>query len=139
MQCSRFIIVTEEDRRLELSRALTATNPAAPAVLQAPVTIVICADPEASGKSEGKEYYLVDAAVAFQQLMLAAAANGLGTCWVAWFDNEKIIKETLKIPDKYRVVGLTPLGYPAENPKPRPRKDLSSIAFLEEWGNEANF
>ncbi len=137
MQCWKFIIVTEQDRRSEISQALPALNPAKNSIIQAPVTVVICADPEASGESEGKDYYLVDAAIAFHQLILAATAEGLGTCWVAWFEEEPI-KASLKIPDKYRIVGLTPLGYPAENPKPRPRKELSRIFYLEEWGNETS-
>jgi nitroreductase len=31
------------------------------------------------------------------------------------------------------VVGITPLGYPDQEPKPRPRKELAEIAFFDEW------
>jgi hypothetical protein len=42
--------------------------------------------------------------------------------------------EALGIPAQIRVVALTPLGYPDQEPKPRPRKELSEIAFYENWG-----
>ena len=46
-----------------------------------------------------------------QQLMLAAHAEGLGTCWVAWFE-EATAREACQVPLPYRVVALTPLGVP---------------------------
>lgn len=35
---------------------------------------------------EGKPYYMVDAGIAMEHLMLAAYNKGLGTCWVGYFD-----------------------------------------------------
>ncbi|NLA05172.1 MAG: nitroreductase, partial [Firmicutes bacterium] len=95
----------------------------------------LCADPEASGRPDGKDYYLLDAGLAMQQLMLAAHAEGLGTCWVAWFD-ESAAREACKVPAPYRVVAFTPLGVPARRPSPRPRKELGEIVFTEEWGQK---
>ena len=87
---------------------------------------------EQSGVQDGKEHPL-DAGLAMQQLMLAAYAEGLGTCWVCWFDEAKA-RAALKVPDSYRVVGLTPLGVPGHAPSPRPRRELDEIVFAEEWG-----
>lgn len=79
-----------------------------------------------------KEYYLVDAGIAMENLMLAARAEGLGTCWLGEFE-ESAAKDALGIPGQWRVVGLTPLGWPDQDPKPRPRKALEEIAFREKW------
>lgn len=133
-QCWRFIIVREQSRKQKLASSLPDGNPCKKAVAEAPVVLVLCADPQTSGRQDGKDYYLLDAGLAMQQLMLAAHAEGLGTCWVAWFDEAKA-RPACNIPEPYRVVALTPLGVPAHRPSPRPRKELEEIVFLEEWGN----
>ena len=60
--------------------------------------------------------------------MLAALASGLGTCWIHLFDPEKL-HQLLRLPDTVAVVTLLALGYPAENPPPRPRLPLESIIW----------
>ena len=129
------IVVTDEKRKL-LSEALDETNPAKKAPLQAPVFLILCADPEQSGNYDNKAYYMVDAACAMENLMLAAIEKGLGTCWVAGSLNEEFIKKTYNIPENIRVVALSPLGYPAYQPKPRPRKSIQELVFLNEWGKQ---
>ncbi len=138
LQCWRYILVEKEENREKLAESLPSANPARGGIVQAPLTVVLCANPEESGVSQGKEYYLVDAGITMDHLVLAAAAQGLGTCWVAWF-KEDPIKELLNIPDPYRVVAMTPLGYPAKEPKDQPRKELSEIVFAEEWGKTKEF
>ena len=80
----------------------------------APMLVVMCADPDHSGHKDGKDYYLVDTAIAFEHLVLAAAAEGLGTCWLGGMFNEAEVKRQLGIPEKLRVVAITPLGYPED-------------------------
>jgi len=46
----------------------------------------------------------------------------------------RLAPSALGIPQGFRVVGLTPLGYPDQEPKPRPRKELAEVAFLDVWG-----
>jgi len=100
---------------------------------QAPIIIVGCADPAKSGKKEGKDYYLVDMGISMEHLILAAAEQGLGTCWIGGGFNEAIVKEALGIPEHIRVVALTPLGYPDESPEPRPRRRLEDIVCYNSW------
>lgn len=133
-QCWRFIVVRERSRKQKLAHSMPDGNPCKKAVAEAPVVLLLCADPQASGRQDGKDYYLLDAGLAMQQFMLAAHAEGLGTCWVAWFDEAKA-RPACHVPEPYRVVALTPLGVPAHRPSPRPRKELAEIVFLEEWGN----
>jgi nitroreductase len=76
-------------------------------------------------------------------MVLTATSEGLGTCWVGSFD-ENQIRETLKIPENYRVVALLAMGYPKEKFDMqgkilhliRRRKPLEKIISLEEFGNK---
>lgn len=129
----RFLIVTEQKKKADILSAFADDNPAKKAIAQAPVIIVVCAAPRESGIEEGKEYYLADAAIAFEHICLSAHALGLGTCWMGLF-REAPLREALGVPEEYRVVGMTPLGYPDQAPHPRPRKALAEIIFSEEWG-----
>lgn len=133
LQCWRFLVLTEPARRASLLDAFPDDNPGKKAIATAPCVIVVCADPSQSGVENGIEYYIADTAIAFDHLCLAAHGMGLGTCWMGWY-NEESIKEALGIPPQIRVIGITPLGYPDQEPKPRPRKELSEVAFFENWG-----
>jgi len=99
-------------------------------IAQAPVVIVVCADLleiEMAYGDKGKELYsLLDCGMAAQNLMLAATAEGLGTCPVGAFDEEEI-KEILDLPENLRPVLIIPVGYPAEKPEKTPRKSLEKV------------
>ena len=87
--------------------------------------VVICAFVEMSKawvrKKDGKNYGEVDVAIAMDHLILEAANQGLGTCWIAAFDPEAL-KRILDVPDHLEPVVLTPLGYPANGKKNMKRK-----------------
>lgn len=65
-------------------------------------------------------------------IQLAAAAYGLGTCWIGYLDVARAGR-ALKLPDSWRCHFLMALGYPAETPERRPRKPLSDITFGDAW------
>ncbi|HTG80427.1 MAG TPA: nitroreductase family protein [Geobacteraceae bacterium] len=134
MQCWRFLVLDGMEKREALLSAFPDDNPGKRAIAQAPVVIVVCADPAQSGVENGIDYYVADTAIAFEHLCLAAHALGLGSCWMGLYD-EAAVHTALGIPDGVRVVGITPLGYPDQDPKPRPRKELAEIAYFNEWGN----
>ena len=48
--------------------------------------------------------------------------------------DEGTIKAALGIPAEIRIIGITPLGYPDQEPRPRPRKALAEIAYFDSWG-----
>lgn len=133
-QCWRFLVITSAAIREKLLDVVIDANPGKKGLQQAPVVIVICGCPEESGTREGKDYFMADAAIAFEHICLASKALGLGTCWIGGF-NEEALKQILGIPEEVRVVGITPLGHPDQAPNPRPRKQLGEIAFVEEWGH----
>ena len=105
-QCCRYIVVKDKATIQELSGSFGW-------LYQAPIVVVACADPKNSGDRNGMKYFLVDVGISMQQLVLAATALELGTCWIGAFDEAKV-KEVLHVPENIKVVAMTPLGYPAE-------------------------
>lgn len=98
---------------------------------EAPVVIVVCAEPARSGKYYGDRgrdlYCLQDTAAATQNILLAAAAYGLGACWVGAFD-ENQVRHCLGIPPELRPVAIVAIGYPAPSTEKRPgRRSLDEI------------
>ena len=124
-QCWRFIVVTDEGMR----RAISSRE----WVAEAPVIIVGCAHPGLSGSKFQQQYYMLDMGIAMEHMILAAAEQGLGTCWIGGQFDEEEVKLALGVPDDVRVVALTPLGYPAETPGPKSRKPMDEIVSREKW------
>lgn len=109
-------------------------------LLQAPYVIVMCVNEKECYQEHGDYMtsFAVDGAIFIDHLTLVATAFGLGTCWIAKF-SEKEIKKLLKIPDPFRIVAMTPLGYPAEKGEDKGRKPLSDILYKNIWGNNFKF
>jgi nitroreductase len=143
MQCWRMVVVKDKTTREKISELSYVesffapkgykSNPSKKALAEAPVVIVLCGDPERSGVLWNQSYYLVDTGIAWENLMLAARALGLGSVFVGVYEEDGI-KALLNIPQNIRVVGLFPLGYPTEEAKAGPsRKPLEEICFSETW------
>lgn len=128
----RFIVVKDED----LKRRLAPACGNQVFIAEAPVIIVACGYDIGwnRGGYMGSMSMLVDVSIAFTHLILAARAEGLGTCWIGSFDNSKV-KEVLGIPEEYNVVAITPLGYPAGEGfrEPDARKPLSEIVSFNSF------
>ena len=92
-------------------------------VKNAPAVFVGCADVDSfvTGK-----WAIVDAALAMQNMVIAAWILGVGSCWIGAFD-EKKVKDLLKIPEKWKVVALITFGYPAEQPKKKKKKPIEEL------------
>jgi nitroreductase len=67
-----------------------------------------------------------DAAIVTDHLVLAATAEGLGTCWVGWFERDAV-KELVESPEGMSPCILVSIGYASEAPAPRPRKSLEVL------------
>ena len=72
-------------------------------------------------------------AIAVEHIVLQAVEIGLGTCWVRWYEDNKI-KEILDIPKHVEVMALLPVGVPDEEPSQRPRQELNKIVYSETYG-----
>ncbi len=100
---------------------------------EAPLVICACSvKSESWTRRDGRNYVDVDVTIAMDHLILQAADLGLGTCWIAAFDSEAA-KEILKIPEDVEPLLFTPLGYPADEPGPKSRKELDDLIHYEEW------
>jgi len=125
------LVIKSAETRAKIAEAIEG-NPGARAVGQAPVFLAVCMDPEASGNMNGKPYYMVDAGILMDHIMLTAADQGLGTVFIGAFDEDKV-RAVLGVPAEFRIVGLTPLGVPAKTPGERPRNELDDIVHMEKW------
>ena len=96
-----FIAVTDEETREKLSWGRVNWF-----IKDAPLTIVGCVQTETGNWS------LVDTAIALQNMVIAAWAMGVGSCWLGAF-KEADVKQLLGIPDGWKVVALVTFGYPA--------------------------
>ena len=76
---------------------------------------------------------MFDVALALENMVLEAEELGIGTLYIGAFDAKKA-GTVLSLPEGYVCVALLPLGYAAEQPDARPRKQLSEIAFNDKFG-----
>ncbi len=122
-----FVVTTDKETIKKLSSAANQE-------WIAPVMIAVCVNPKESWiRKDNEEFWKVDAGLTMQNLSLGAYAKGLGTCWIAAFDEEKV-KKILGIKNPMRVVAMTPLGYPAEKKGPiTNRKSIDEIVHYENW------
>ncbi len=142
-QCWQFVVVKDKETIHKLALRSGMFSKSNFFIKDAPVVIVACANPSDSGHLNGQYYYLVDVAIAFQQIMLVAWDMGIGSCWLGAF-NEKKVKEILSIPEKIKIVALSPFGYPKEKDTlyaktiktfagSKKRKELEKIVHWEKW------
>ena len=101
--------------------------------VQAPLLICACGVRRQSWvRSDRRRYLDVDVAIVMDHLILAATNIGLGTCWVAAF-NENAARKALNLPDDVEPLIFTPLGYPADKPGIKERKPLTELVRYEHW------
>ena len=133
----RFILVADPELRRKVAQAAHDQL----WMSDAPVIVVGCALPDQAFKHMGGygNSADVDVAIALDHLTLAAVADGLGTCWIGAFNEEKV-KRLLEVPPQVKVVAMTPLGYPASPELNSPldesrRKDAAEIFHTERYGH----
>jgi len=101
---------------------------------EAPVYLVVCADTAQSWKRsfDGKDHADIDVAIAVEHICLAAAEQGLGTCWICNFDAQKC-SEILNLPANLHPVVLIPVGYTTQEVSRNPnRKSYDDIIKIIE-------
>jgi len=117
-----FIFVTDPDKRHRIATEACHQE----FVDQAPVIMVACCGRDGA----------FDAAIAVDHLVLAATNEGLGTCWVGWFERD-VVRRILDIPADKEVPILVPIGFPDESPKARERKPISELIRLDSYAGRA--
>jgi nitroreductase len=125
----RFVAV--RDPRMRTRIAVEAARQ--PFIAEAAVLLACCAETDGRIMRCGQPAYPIDVAIAMDHLSLAAAAEGLGTCWIGAFD-EGLVKQLLGIPAAVRVVQLMPLGWPTDaRPVSKQRLSPDRILHHERW------
>jgi len=138
-QVCRYIVVKDGTVKAHLQEALGPSNPARDAMVQAPVIICLCAKRGVSGFKKGApvtdkgDWFMFDAGIAMEHIVLAAWNFGLGTVHVGSFDAPRA-EEVLQIPDGFSIVAMTPVGYFTVAPPPVPRKALKELVSLDQYG-----
>ncbi len=127
----KMVAVRDEQTKLRLAAACNGQK----FIAQAPLVLVACGLPDEAFQTVGgyMSSHVMDVSIALDHLTLAAHSLGLGTCWIAWFKEDKV-REILGVPEDVRVVALTPLGYPDETPEKTPRKSLEELVVYEKFG-----
>jgi nitroreductase len=76
-----------------------------------------------------------EGAAAIQNMLLAAHALGLGTCWISVWGTDwaKTVAQILGIPDEEWLIAVVSIGHPAEAPE-KVRKGLDEITFANKFG-----
>lgn len=127
-QAFRLIVISTPGRQEELRKIYPKDW-----FIQAPYVVCACTLSSQSWvRKDGKNYGDIDVAIVMDHLILAAADQGLGTCWVGAFD-PKAAREILGLPDDVEPVAFTPLGYPADRPGTKKRKPLEELVKYERW------
>ena len=129
-----FIVVTDRDLLEKLSKAKAH---GASFLKNAPLGIVVCADPEKC------DVWVEDASIASIFLHLAAESLDLGSCWIQirmrMHDQTKTaqeyVQELLNIPGNLNVESMIAIGYPAESKPPHSKENLQyEKVYYNEYG-----
>jgi nitroreductase len=122
MQPWKFIIVSEPG----MLRRIATTTDFGKFIADAPVCVVtLCRD---------TKYHLEDGSAATENILLAARALGIGSCWVAG-DKKPYAAEICRLvgaPPGYKLISLIPIGYPAESPE-KSKRPLSDVLHWEKY------
>jgi nitroreductase len=142
-QSWRFVVVQDPSVKSQLADAAAAPESRNNKVIkQAPVVIAACAELNKAGVREGKAvtdkegyWYMFDAGITLQNMVLEAMELGIGTLYIGAFDSKKA-GVFLGVPEGYTCVAILPLGHADEAPEARARKELSEIAFKNKFGQK---
>ncbi len=115
---------------LQSEEALAKLDQCSPFRYCAPVVLVIAFDSSNVFTYPGgkRDSGVEDATIVATHMILAAANEGVDSCWVNFFDPDKL-KEALGLPENEEILMVMDLGYAAEGAGPLPnhesRKPLS--------------
>ncbi len=140
-QTWRWVIIQDQNLKMQIAEnILRPGNRGTDAVKTAPVIIAACAELNKAGFREGQPstdkggyWYMFDAALTLENMVLAAESLGLGTLFIGGMNANKV-ESLLGVPQGYACVILMVLGYPDEEPGARPRKEMTELVFRDRFG-----
>lgn len=122
-QAWQFVVIDDK----QIFEKLIEVHPNAAMLRSAPVAILVCFD-ERLKKGDG--YLIQDSAAATENILLAAEASGVGSCWIGIYPREpriKVLKKVLNLPREVYPFSMIALGFAAEEKPPSERFDRKKI------------
>ncbi|CAG1066502.1 nitroreductase / dihydropteridine reductase [uncultured bacterium] len=127
----QFVVVVDKDERAAMADVFTKEG-----FKKAPLLIVACADPSQAWtrRADKVNYAWVDVTIAVTEMIGAATAEGLGSCWVAAVE-PGLVKGKLGIPEHIEIVAVIAVGYPEKElvTEDKARKPLAEIIHYGKW------
>ncbi len=122
---------------LRSAEAIAKLNNSCKFVFGASTAIIFTSVKEREWKNPfTSEYHTgeIDCSIVCAHVMLQAWELGIGSCWVGYYDPEKI-RSVFAIPENEQIVAILPLGYPADDSKPSARhtefrKEEETVKYL---------
>ncbi len=128
LQPWKFIIIRDESNKIQLARLCKERMWIADASV---IVAGVATNPEYR-MGCGEPSSQIDISIAFTQMILAVYNEGLGCCWIGSFKMPEL-KRFLGIPDEFPLISLLTIGYPAETPPAKERKEIEEIVCFEKW------
>ncbi|MEX0986915.1 MAG: nitroreductase family protein [Bacteroidales bacterium] len=126
-----FIVVTDKER----FETIMDFHPNASFLKGASHAILVCGDEE---MQHDQGYYIADCAASTQNLLLAAHAMGIGSCWIGVYPRVKrveMFRELFGLPEHIQPFALVSLGYPTGT-KETPERFSQEKIHYNSWGNQ---
>ena len=118
-----FVVVTNAETRKTIAGIVDTGR----FIADAPVCIaVFCRD---------TKYYIEDGSAAIENILLAARAHELGSCWVAGDKKPYApqIGQILGAPAEFKLVGLVAIGYAAKSSPMPSKRSLAEVLHHEKF------
>ncbi|ACL04594.1 nitroreductase family protein [Desulfatibacillum aliphaticivorans] len=135
-QVWEIVVVKNPEIKEKLAATLGKGNPAAKAMVEAPLVLVVCGKKNASGFYKDQvttkfgDWMLFDLGIATQSLCLTARSLGLGTVVVGLFDQDAAGK-VVNLPDGMELVAMVPMGHIAKDSGAPKRKEISDFVHQD--------
>ncbi|MEM2942005.1 MAG: nitroreductase family protein [Candidatus Bathyarchaeia archaeon] len=125
LQPWEFVAVTDQEMR----RRIADLTDYGKFIADAPLCIaVFCRE---------SKYYLEDGSAAVENILIAATALGLGSCWVAGDKKgyAETVRELLSVPVGYRLIALVPVGYVEGEVRSKEKRELREVLHHERFSS----
>jgi len=123
----KFVVVRDPDTRKRLAEAAEQKF-----VASAPVVVAVVSLDPVREMYCGIQAGPVDCAIVIDHMTLAAVAEGLGSCWIGHFDQDKS-RDILGVPDPAKIIEMLVLGYPADEAGDKKRKSPDELVCWESF------
>ncbi|MDD4877758.1 MAG: nitroreductase family protein [Candidatus Nanoarchaeia archaeon] len=136
----RFIIITEKNKKKEISEACFSQH----WISEAPMLIVVCNFHKRlrdMHKDKGMLFSTQNCAIISSYIQLLAVERGLGTCWVGAFNPEELNRiihsPILQVPADVKVEAVLTLGFPDDKKhEGHIRNEFNNFCYFDKWGSK---